>query len=46
MCRDVTMVGHHGNGDVETGINSLNEMDYVVALIQQAFEWQREDVNE
>jgi predicted transport protein len=42
-CRDITAIGHHGNGDVETGIGSLAEIDYAMFLIRQSFEWQRED---
>ncbi len=46
LCRDITAIGHHGNGDVEVGIGSLSEIDYAMFLIRQSFEWQREDLNE
>jgi len=37
MCRDVTEVGRWGNGNVEVGISSLDELDDVMLLIRQAF---------
>lgn len=43
LCRDLTAIAHHGNGDVEIGISSLDELDYVSFLVRQSFEWQRED---
>jgi predicted transport protein len=46
LCRDITAIGHHGNGDVEVGIGSLSEIEYAMFLIRQSFEWQREDLNE
>ncbi|MCX6673763.1 MAG: DUF262 and DUF1524 domain-containing protein [Methanothrix sp.] len=42
LCRDITAIVHHGNGDVEASIGSLVEIDYVMFLIRQSFEWQRE----
>jgi len=38
LCKDVTDKGRWGNGDVEVGIASLDEIDYVLSLIKQAFE--------
>ena len=46
VCRDITVIGHHGNGDVEAGIGSLSEIEYAMFLVRQSFEWQREDLNE
>jgi len=43
VCRDITTVGHHGNGDLEVGIESLVEVDYIMFLIRQSFEWQIEE---
>ena len=42
-CRDVTNVGHFGVGDVEVGISSADELDYIVFLIRQAFDRQKEN---
>jgi uncharacterized protein with ParB-like and HNH nuclease domain/predicted transport protein len=38
LCRDVTTIGHHGNGDVEIYLNSLDQLDDVMDLIRQSFE--------
>ncbi|MEO7000935.1 MAG: DUF262 and DUF1524 domain-containing protein [Ktedonobacterales bacterium] len=43
VCRDITNVGRWGNGDVETTIASVADLDNVMFLIEQAFEKQRED---
>ena len=43
LCRDVTNIGHLGSGDVEVGISSVDELDYIMFLIQQAFERQITD---
>jgi len=40
LCKDVTDLGRWGNGDVEIGISSLEELPYVVGLVRQAFEKQ------
>ncbi|MBI4507644.1 MAG: DUF262 domain-containing protein [Chloroflexi bacterium] len=40
IARDVTNIGHLGNGDVEAGICSLRELPYVMVLVRQAFEYQ------
>ncbi|MBM3214028.1 DUF262 domain-containing protein [Candidatus Poribacteria bacterium] len=36
-CRDVTDIGRWGNGDVEVGLATLNQLDYAMFLIRQAF---------
>jgi len=46
MCRDVTGVGRWGNGDVEVGFSSLDELPYIMGLIRQAFERQMGNGNE
>jgi len=40
MCKDVTNVGRWGNGDVEVGFQSLDELPYIMGLIRQAFDKQ------
>ncbi len=40
LCRDVTNIGHYGRGDVEIALSSAAELDYIMFLIQQAFERQ------
>lgn len=44
LCKDVTNLGRWGNGDVELGLQSVDELDDVMELIQQAFEVQIETV--
>ncbi len=41
--RDVSGVGTWGNGDVEVRLKSLDDLDDVMALVQQVFERQAED---
>lgn len=43
-CKDVSGLGRWGNGDVEVGVSALGELDYVMELIQQAFDVQLETV--
>jgi uncharacterized protein with ParB-like and HNH nuclease domain/predicted transport protein len=40
MCKDVTGVGRWGNGDVEVGLSSMEELPYVVGLVRQSFDRQ------
>jgi uncharacterized protein with ParB-like and HNH nuclease domain/predicted transport protein len=40
MCKDVSHVGRWGNGDVEVGLASLEELPYVMGLVRQALERQ------
>jgi uncharacterized protein with ParB-like and HNH nuclease domain/predicted transport protein len=40
ICKDVTLVGRWGNGDVEVGLASLDEVPYVMGLVRQALEKQ------
>jgi uncharacterized protein with ParB-like and HNH nuclease domain/predicted transport protein len=44
LCKDVSGLGRWGNGDVEVGVSALGELDYVIELIQQAFEAQLETI--
>lgn len=40
LCRDVSNIGRWGNGDVEVGLASLDDLPYVMGLIRQAFDRQ------
>ncbi|MCK6539904.1 MAG: DUF5655 domain-containing protein, partial [Anaerolineales bacterium] len=35
--RDVTNIGHHGTGTVETKLSNLSELDSVMYLIEQSY---------
>lgn len=37
IARDVSRVGHHGNGDYEITLDSDSDIEYVVSLIRQAY---------
>lgn len=43
LCRDVTNIGHFGNGDAEIGISSLDQLDDVMALVHQSFAKHQEE---
>ena len=40
LCKDVTEKGRWGNGDVEIGLSSIEELPYVIGLVRQALEKQ------
>jgi predicted transport protein len=40
VCEDVTGRGRWGNGDVQLGLASLDELPYVMSLVRQSFEHQ------
>ncbi len=40
LCKDVTNIGRWGNGDVEIGFSSLEELPYIMGLVRQSFERQ------
>jgi predicted transport protein len=40
LCKDVTNLGREGNGDVEVGLASPDELPYVIGLVRQALEKQ------
>lgn len=40
QAKDVTGLGRWGNGDVEVGLASLDELPYVMGLVRQSFERQ------
>ena len=43
LCRDVTTVGRWGNGDVEVGLASVDDLPYVMSLVRQSFDRQMTD---
>ena len=43
LCKDVTNLGRWGNGDVEVGLKSLDELPYVMGLVRQSYERQMGD---
>ena len=43
LCKDVSGLGRWGNGDVEVALSSLDELPYVLGLVQQSFEKQMGD---
>ncbi len=40
ICKDVTGIGRWGNGDVEVGLSSIDQLPYVLGLVRQSFEKQ------
>lgn len=40
LAKDVTNLGRWGNGNVEIGLSSTDEMPYIIGLVRQAFEKQ------
>ncbi len=38
LSKDITGLGHWGNGDVEVSISSLDQLDDVMDLVRQSFE--------
>jgi uncharacterized protein with ParB-like and HNH nuclease domain/predicted transport protein len=40
LCRDVSGLGRWGNGDVEVGLASIDELPYVMSLVRQSLERQ------
>jgi uncharacterized protein with ParB-like and HNH nuclease domain/predicted transport protein len=45
ICRDVSGLGRWGNGDVEVYFELLDQLPDVMALVQQAYEYQMEDID-
>ncbi len=43
LCRNVSTIGHHGNGEVEVRLSSANELDDIMDLVRQAFEIRGEE---
>ena len=42
MYKNISGLGRWGNGDLEVGLENIGDMDYVMELIEQAFEEQVE----
>jgi predicted transport protein len=40
IAKDVTNLGRWGNGDVEVGLTSFEDLPYVMGLVRQSFEKQ------
>lgn len=40
LCKDVSGLGRWGNGDVEVGVSTIDEIPYVIGLVRQSFEKQ------
>jgi uncharacterized protein with ParB-like and HNH nuclease domain/predicted transport protein len=40
ICKDVSALGRWGNGDVEVGLASVEDLPYVIGLVRQALERQ------
>jgi len=43
ICKDVTGVGRWGNGDVEIGLSSTDDISYVMSLVRQSFDRQMDN---
>lgn len=41
MCKDLSAVGHWGNGDVEVKLSNIEEIPYIIGLVRQAFDKQQ-----
>ncbi len=40
LCKDVTELGHQGNGDVQLGVAGLADLPYAMSVVRQSFELQ------
>ncbi len=38
LCKDVTSIGHFGNGDVEIWLSKLEDLPYVIGIVRQSLE--------
>ncbi|ABW68042.1 GmrSD restriction endonuclease domain-containing protein [Desulfosudis oleivorans] len=45
ICKDVSGLGRWGNGDVEVGFSSMEELPYLMGLVRQSFERQMDNGN-
>jgi predicted transport protein len=45
LVRDMTSIGHYGNGDAEIAISKIEELPYVMGLVRQSFEKQMADAD-
>jgi len=44
LCKDLTGIGHYGNGDVEVSVTSLDQVDDVMDLVRQSLEKHGEEI--
>lgn len=40
ICRDISKIGHHGNGDYDLSISENSDLDYIMFLINQSYKKQ------
>lgn len=40
LCKDVTNLGRWGNGDIEVGLDNVEDIPHIMALVTQVFERQ------
>lgn len=40
LCKDVAGLGHWGNGEIEVGLSTLDELPYIIGLVRQSLELQ------
>lgn len=40
LCKDVTNLGRWGNGDIEVGLDNVEDIPHIIALVTQVFERQ------
>jgi predicted transport protein len=38
MARDISKLGHHGNGDYEVKLNNIKDIGYIMLLIRQSYD--------
>ena len=43
LCKDVRGIGRWGNGEVEVGLASTADLDDIMQLVRQAYDWQSEN---
>lgn len=46
LCKDVSGLGRWGNGEVEIGLKTLDELPYIMGLVRQSYERQMGDGGE
>lgn len=44
ICRDITNIGHWGNGDVEILFENLEQLDAIIEIVVQAYNKQLEEI--
>ncbi len=40
LCKDISGVGHQGNGDVRFELSKLDQLPYAMGLVRQSFDRQ------